>query len=107
MQFFFCMETHVFTKNQVPNPSYGKNPRKGRKYASSYYFQHPRAGESCGRTQLSFVIEDFVLIFDYLVNECEVGPNHVVIRGHSIGGYFGVFGAAAIQKSTPQLKSYS
>ncbi|KAJ9471705.1 hypothetical protein DIPPA_51444 [Diplonema papillatum] len=66
---------------------------------------NPRGtGESTGRTQTNYVIEDFILIFDYLVNECDVNPSHVVIGGHSMGGYFSLFGAAAIQKRYPEAK---
>ena len=63
---------------------------------------NPRGtGESSGTTQTHFVIEDFMIMFDYLVNECQVDPNHIAIGGHSMGGYFGLFGAAAIQQKYP------
>ena len=43
---------------------------------------NPRGtGESSGRTQTSFVIEDFVIIFDFLIKNCKVDPSHVVIGG--------------------------
>ncbi|QVL56944.1 MAG: alpha/beta fold hydrolase [Simkaniaceae bacterium] len=66
---------------------------------------NPRGtGESTGRTQTNYVIEDFILMFDHLVNVCHVDPSHVVIGGHSMGGYFSLFGAAAIQKRYPEAK---
>lgn len=66
---------------------------------------NPRGtGESSGITQTHFVIEDFILMFEYLVKECHIDPIHIVIGGHSIGGYFALFGAAAIQEKYPTTK---
>lgn len=66
---------------------------------------NPRGtGESSGITQTHYVIEDFMIMFEYLVNECHVDPNHIAIGGHSMGGYFGLFGAAAIQQRYPTAK---
>lgn len=65
---------------------------------------NPRGtGESKGRTQTSFVIEDFQLMFDYLCKQVG-GVSHVVFAGHSMGGYFGLFGAAEVQKKFPEIK---
>ncbi|MCP5505910.1 MAG: alpha/beta hydrolase [Chlamydiales bacterium] len=59
---------------------------------------NPRGtGRSEGRTQLSTVIEDLSLFFDY------VRPKSVVIGGHSMGGYFTLFGAAELQKRYPDI----
>lgn len=43
------------------------------------------------------MIEDLTLFFQH------VNPSSVVIGGHSMGGYFGLFGAAELQKAFPEI----
>jgi len=63
---------------------------------------NPRGtGKSSGVTETHNVEEDLTLLFDYLVKEQGVDPKHVVFAGHSMGGYFAVFGALRVQKEYP------
>ena len=62
---------------------------------------NPRGtGKSEGITHPKTVAEDFLIAFRYLVAH-SVDPNHIIIAGHSMGGFFGAFGAALIQNAFP------
>ncbi|MCB1109479.1 MAG: alpha/beta fold hydrolase [Chlamydiia bacterium] len=63
---------------------------------------NPRGtGKSTGITTPDYVAKDFKLVFDYLVQSCQVDPNYVVLGGHSMGAFFGAEGAAQIQDLFP------
>jgi hypothetical protein len=64
---------------------------------------NPRGtGKSSGITETVKVAEDFRVIFHYLTGSYKVSLSKVAISGHSMGGYFGAFGAALIQAQFPK-----
>lgn len=66
---------------------------------------NPRGvGKSTGETHPDTVAEDCLAAFQYLVESHGVDPNRVVIIGHSLGGFFGAFGAKKIQDHYPEAQ---
>jgi len=66
---------------------------------------NPRGtGKSDGITHPDHVAEDLLAAFKYLVYECSIDPNDIVIAGHSLGAFFGALGADLIQQTFPDSK---
>lgn len=64
-------------------------------------FNPSGTGKSTGLTEPQSVDENLAIIFKYLVEQ-GVNPNHIAITGHSMGGFFSVFGAEFIQSLYPE-----
>lgn len=64
-------------------------------------FNPSGTGKSEGLTDPQTAAENLATIFKYLVDQ-GVDPNHIAIAGHSMGGYFSVFGAESIQSLYPE-----
>ncbi len=62
---------------------------------------NPRGtGKSEGITHPQHVAEDILVAFRYLVGQ-GIDPDRVIIAGHSMGGFFGAFGAQLVQQEFP------
>jgi len=66
---------------------------------------NPRGtGKSEGVTHPENVARDMLAAFEYLVNKHAIDPSDIVIVGHSLGGFFGAFGAELVQQTFPDSK---
>lgn len=91
-----------FYETSHPKPLHWRNSLQRKDQIPHLIVFNPRGtGQSTGRTQLSFVIEDIELMFKHLIS-LGVNPCSVVIGGHSMGGYFTLFGAAELQNKYPE-----
>jgi len=73
-----------------------KNP-----YPHLLVFNPRGTGKSEGITHPDTVAQDIFAAFEYLVNNCGIDPNDIVIIGHSMGAFFSAFGAALVQRNHP------
>ncbi len=58
-------------------------------------------GRSGGYPHPDTVARELLAQFEFLVNVHGIDPNDIVVAGHSMGGFFGAFGAALIQQRYP------
>lgn len=66
---------------------------------------NPRGvGESEGEPSSEGLVLDLYSAFKYLTEVEGIGPNDIVIYGHSLGGAYGAMGAGLIQKEYPEAK---
>ena len=63
---------------------------------------NPRGtAESKGITHPDNVARDILAVFEHLVFQHAIDPNGIVIMGHSMGAFFGAFGAELVQQRFP------
>lgn len=66
---------------------------------------NPRGtGKSEGIIHPDTVARDMLAAFEYLVSIEGIDPNDIVIAGHSMGGFFGAFGAELVQEKFPDAE---
>ncbi len=66
---------------------------------------NPRGtGKSSGYAHPENVAMDMLAAFEYLVDQQRIDPSRIIIAGHSMGGFFGAFGAELIQSQFPDSR---